>query len=65
VVVHWPLQNRSPNAGELIEQRKIDLVINIPKNFQEIELTNDYYTEKGCGFRDSFIDKYSISKPAR
>src|SRR4030095_86468 len=42
VVVHWPLENRSPNAGELIEQRKIDLVINIPKNFQEIELTNDY-----------------------
>src|SRR4051794_21219866 len=22
VVVHWPLENRSPNAGELIEQRK-------------------------------------------
>src|SRR5438094_7141 len=46
VVVHWPLENRSPNAGELIEQRKIDLVINIPKNFQEIELTNDYYIRR-------------------
>ena len=46
VVVHWPLENRSPNAGELIEQRKIDLVINIPKNFQETELTNDYYIRR-------------------
>jgi carbamoyl-phosphate synthase large subunit len=46
VVVHWPLENRSPNAGELIEQRKIDLVINIPKNYQETELTNDYYIRR-------------------
>jgi len=40
--VHWPSEKESPNAGELIEERKIDLVINIPKNFQEAELTNDY-----------------------
>src|SRR5438552_770129 len=46
VIVHWPLENRSPNAGELIEQRKIDLVINIPKNYQETELTNDYYIRR-------------------
>ena len=46
VVVHWPLENLSPNAGELIEQRKIDLVINIPKNYQETELTNDYYIRR-------------------
>ena len=38
--------NLSPNAGELIEQRKIDLVINIPKNYQETELTNDYYIRR-------------------
>ena len=41
-VVHWPSENRSPNAGELIESRKVDLVINIPKNFQHSELSNDY-----------------------
>jgi carbamoyl-phosphate synthase large subunit len=41
-VVHWPSEPGSPNAGELIEQRKVDLVINIPKNYQQIELTNDY-----------------------
>jgi len=45
-VVHWPLENLSPNAEELIEQRKLDLVINIPKNYQETELTNDYYIRR-------------------
>jgi len=45
-MVHWPLEDRSPNAGELIEQRNIDLVINIPKNYQETELTNDYHIRR-------------------
>jgi len=41
-VLHWPLEDKSPNAIEYITQGKIDLVINIPKNYQEQELTNDY-----------------------
>jgi carbamoyl-phosphate synthase large subunit len=45
-MVHWPLESESPNAGELIEQRKVDLVINIPKNYQETELTNDYHIRR-------------------
>jgi carbamoyl-phosphate synthase large subunit len=45
-VVHWPLENLSPNATEIIEQRKVDLVINIPKNYHETELTNDYYIRR-------------------
>jgi len=32
----------SPNAYELLHERKIDLVINIPKNLSESELQNDY-----------------------
>jgi len=44
--VHWPLEDLSPNAGELIEQRDVDLVINIPKNYQETELTNDYHIRR-------------------
>jgi carbamoyl-phosphate synthase large subunit len=40
--LHWPLERRSPNALEYIRTGKVDLVINIPKNFQEEELTNDY-----------------------
>ncbi len=41
-VLHWPLEQESPNAIEYLSQGKIDLVINIPKNYQEEELTNDY-----------------------
>jgi carbamoyl-phosphate synthase large subunit len=46
VVVYWPSESQSPNAGEIIEQRKVDLVINIPKNYQEAELTNDYFIRR-------------------
>jgi carbamoyl-phosphate synthase large subunit len=41
-VLHWPLEEESPNIVEYLSQEKIDLVINIPKNYQEEELTNDY-----------------------
>jgi len=41
-LLHWPSESKSPNALEYLAQRKIDLVINIPKNTQEEELTNDY-----------------------
>src|SRR5205823_3605899 len=41
-VLHWPLEKTSPNTLEYLQQRKIDLVINIPKTFQEVELSNDY-----------------------
>src|SRR5262249_8617262 len=34
-VLHWPLEQTSPNALEYLQQRKIDLVINIPRTFQE------------------------------
>src|SRR5258706_2432428 len=41
-LLHWPSDSKSPNALEYLAQRKIDLVINIPKNTREEELTNDY-----------------------
>ena len=41
-VLRWPTEKQSPNVVEYLEQGKIDLVINIPKNYQEGELTNDY-----------------------
>ncbi len=41
-ILHWPLEKKRPNALEFIAERKLDLVINIPKNYQEEELTNDY-----------------------
>ncbi len=41
-LVHWPLEDKQPNVIDYLRSGKIDLVINIPKNYQEEELTNDY-----------------------
>ncbi len=41
-ILKWPLEKESPNAVDYIKERKIDLVINIPKHYQKVELTNDY-----------------------
>ncbi|RMF55741.1 MAG: carbamoyl-phosphate synthase (glutamine-hydrolyzing) large subunit [Calditrichaeota bacterium] len=41
-VLHWPLDKKQPNVVDYLNSGAIDLVINIPKNFQEEELTNDY-----------------------
>lgn len=38
----WPLEEESPNTLEYLTEGKIDLVINIPKNYQTEEITNDY-----------------------
>ncbi|HDL18242.1 MAG TPA: carbamoyl phosphate synthase large subunit, partial [Bacteroidetes bacterium] len=40
--VHWPLSGKQPNVLDYLTGGKVDLVINIPKNYQEDELTNDY-----------------------
>ncbi len=40
--LHWPLSGEKPNVLDYLAEKKIDLVINIPKNYQEEELTNDY-----------------------
>jgi carbamoyl-phosphate synthase large subunit len=41
-MVNWPDIDQAPNAYQLIKERKIDLVINIPKNLSSEELNNDY-----------------------
>ena len=41
-MLHSPADSKSPNSLEYLNQRKIDLVINIPKNSAEEELANDY-----------------------
>jgi len=40
--VYWPDENRQPNAYDLIKNKEVDLVINIPKNLTTEELSNDY-----------------------
>ncbi|MDL2320332.1 carbamoyl-phosphate synthase (glutamine-hydrolyzing) large subunit, partial [Alistipes sp. OttesenSCG-928-B03] len=41
-VLHWPDSDQKPNSLDYIREKKIDLVINIPKNLSESELYNDY-----------------------
>ncbi|UCD64892.1 MAG: carbamoyl-phosphate synthase (glutamine-hydrolyzing) large subunit [Candidatus Zixiibacteriota bacterium] len=41
-VLRWPLEGGCPNALDYIKDGKIDLVINIPKDYRREELTNDY-----------------------
>ena len=40
--LYWPDEKESPNTLEYLRNRKIDLVINIPKNLSKNELYNDY-----------------------
>jgi carbamoyl-phosphate synthase large subunit len=42
IMIHWPDEDKSPNALELLKNKQIDLVINIPKNLTQGELKNDY-----------------------
>ncbi len=41
-VLHWPDSPQKPNTLDFIRERKVDLVINIPKNLSAAELNNDY-----------------------
>lgn len=43
-ILGWPDQvgNGEPNVLDYIKERKIDFVVNIPKNFTKDELNNDY-----------------------
>ena len=46
--LHWPLDKKSPNAVDVIKEGKVDLVINIPKNYQNEELTNGYLIRRAA-----------------
>ncbi len=41
-ILHWPDEDASPNVLEYLQNRRIDLVVNIPKNLSKHELDNDY-----------------------
>jgi carbamoyl-phosphate synthase large subunit len=69
-VLYWPLQKREPNILSFIEERKLDLIINIPKSIEEDELTNDYIIRRksvdfnipiitNLEFAERFIDAIS------
>jgi len=41
-LAYWPDENMSPNSTELIRTGMVDMVINIPKDLSQTELSNDY-----------------------
>ncbi len=42
-LIYWPSEpDQSPNSMEMIREKKIDLVVNIPKNLSKNELKNGY-----------------------
>ena len=41
-LLYWPDENQQPNVVDYIREKKIDLVINIPKNLTHNELANGY-----------------------
>ena len=44
----WPDSSEGPRTTDYIKKGKIDLVVNIPKNFREEELTNGYYIRRAA-----------------
>ncbi len=73
-VLYWPLQKKEPNTLSYIAERKLDLIINIPKSIEEEELTNDYIIRRqaidhniplitNLQFAERFIDAISRMKP--
>ena len=46
--LHWPDEDSQPNTLQYIKDRKIDLVVNVPKNLSKDELNNDYLIRRGA-----------------
>jgi carbamoyl-phosphate synthase large subunit len=59
----WPLDRKEPNAITYLQERKIDLVINIPKSLEEEELTNDHLIRmKAVDFNIPLITNAQLAK---
>jgi carbamoyl-phosphate synthase large subunit len=47
-VLYWPDDEQTPNTLDYLKNRKIDLVVNIPKNLSKTELYNDYQIRRAA-----------------
>jgi len=62
-VLYWPLEKKEPNVLSYIADKKIDLVINIPKNIEKEELDNDYLIRrKAVDFDVPLITNLQLAK---
>lgn len=46
--LYWPDEEKQPNVMQYIREKKIDLVVNIPKNHTKRELDNGYKIRRGA-----------------
>ncbi len=62
-ILHWPLESKEPNTLSYISDRKIDMVINIPKNIEKEELDNDYLIRRqAIDFNVPLITNLQVAK---
>jgi len=62
-ILHWPLDDIEPNTLSYIADKKIDFVINIPKNIEKEELDNDYLIRrKAIDFNIPLITNLQLAK---
>ena len=48
ILLHWPDEpDKHPNTMDFIHEKKLDLVVNIPKNLTKGELNNGYQIRRG------------------
>ncbi|MFC1648047.1 carbamoyl-phosphate synthase (glutamine-hydrolyzing) large subunit [Nanoarchaeota archaeon] len=47
-VLNWPLDDKQPNIKDYIREKKLDLVLNIPKSYKKEELTNGYIIRRSA-----------------
>ncbi len=74
--LHWPDCPNEPNTLTYIRERKIDLVVNIPKNLSRDELNNDYLIRRSAvdfniplltnaRLAGAFIEAFCKAEPSR
>lgn len=62
-ILRWPLEGKEPNVLTYIAEKRIDLVINIPKNIEREELDNDYLIRrKAADFNIPLITNLQLAK---
>ena len=62
-VLNWPLEKEEPNVITFLNEGKIDLVINIPKNEEKYELDNDYLIRrKAVDMNVNLITNVQVAK---
>ncbi|MBI2541145.1 carbamoyl-phosphate synthase (glutamine-hydrolyzing) large subunit [Candidatus Woesearchaeota archaeon] len=62
-ILWWPLEKKEPNVLTYLQEKKVELVINIPKSLEEEEITNDYLIRrKAVDFNIPLLTNEQLAK---